>query len=476
MGANSKQRREAKKRKAQQQIHDRQRRAEESLLGGRASARAEANRTPPTTAPSPGEQANAAIESAKRAVAHGDEVLLEQALDTLIALPEHQGQRVGCIVAESILFLSLRALWVNGWQPLDVAHFAGKELGAEYRSFAVKAIGRESATTKARYVDERWREQLVRIGAINDSAPDVSNSDPDRTPSLGSLFPSPSATRDNQLGLRADLRCALGLIELISRMPTLPFLIPPPGQQPAGHVTTRRASTRLDDKILDRVRALLAKAESTTFEEEAGALTAKAQELMARHAIDIAMLDSRSATQVGAAARRIHIDDPYLDAKCSLLSVVAARNRCKAISTKQLAFSTIFGFDPDLDVVELLFTSLLTQATSAMIAAGSVSDRSGRSRTKSFRQAFLLAFASRIGERLRTGSQAASAEATEAFGAALLPVLARRDEAVEALRAQVFPKVTYKRSTISNAEGWAAGREAADKASIDLAKGSIGTK
>ena len=47
MGANSKQRREAKKRKAQQQIHDRQRRAEESLLGGRASARAEANRTPP---------------------------------------------------------------------------------------------------------------------------------------------------------------------------------------------------------------------------------------------------------------------------------------------------------------------------------------------------------------------------------------------------------------------------------------------
>jgi hypothetical protein len=40
------------------------------------------------------------------------------------------------------------------------------------------------------------------------------------------------------------------------------------------------------------VRALLAKAESTTYPEEADALTAKAQELMARHSIDRAMLDA----------------------------------------------------------------------------------------------------------------------------------------------------------------------------------------
>ena len=41
-------------------------------------------------------------------------------------------------------------------------------------------------------------------------------------------------------------------------------------------------SARPDEKVLGRVRALLAKAESTTFPEEAEALTAKAQELMAR--------------------------------------------------------------------------------------------------------------------------------------------------------------------------------------------------
>ena len=41
-----------------------------------------------------------------------------------------------------------------------------------------------------------------------------------------------------------------------------------------------------DPKITERVRALLAKAESTTFPDEAEAFTAKAQELIAQHAID----------------------------------------------------------------------------------------------------------------------------------------------------------------------------------------------
>ncbi|MDP9441581.1 MAG: DUF2786 domain-containing protein, partial [Actinomycetota bacterium] len=42
----------------------------------------------------------------------------------------------------------------------------------------------------------------------------------------------------------------------------------------------------IDDRILSRVRALLAKAESTEFAPEAEAFTEKAQELMARYAID----------------------------------------------------------------------------------------------------------------------------------------------------------------------------------------------
>jgi plasmid stabilization system protein ParE len=80
----------------------------------------------------------------------------------------------------------------------------------------------------------------------------------------------------------------------------------------------------LDPRLLDWVRALLAKAESTDYAPEADAFTAKAQELTARHAIDEVMLHS-VAGQTGhpphagkPIVRRICIDDPYARAKFSL--------------------------------------------------------------------------------------------------------------------------------------------------------------
>jgi len=74
--------------------------------------------------------------------------------------------------------------------------------------------------------------------------------------------------------------------------------------------------------VLQKVRGLLAKAESTEFEAEAAALTAKAQELMTRHAID------RAALHVGQAVGRpsiirVAIEAPYVDPKSLLLQLVA---------------------------------------------------------------------------------------------------------------------------------------------------------
>src|SRR5262249_11766348 len=121
-----------------------------------------------------------------------------------------------------------------------------------------------------------------------------------------------------------------------------------------------------DPRILDKVRALLAKAESTGFAEEAEALTAKAQQLMARHSIDEALLAAREGARDEPAGCRVGIDSPYELAKASLLDVVAGANRCRSVWAKSLGFATVIGFQPDLDAVELLYTSLLVQATSAM--------------------------------------------------------------------------------------------------------------
>ncbi|HEV2809851.1 MAG TPA: DUF2786 domain-containing protein [Acidimicrobiales bacterium] len=258
------------------------------------------------------------------------------------------------------------------------------------------------------------------------------------------------------------MACAVEVLALLLSLPRLPRL----GAAPA---SARRASrSGQDRRILEKVRALLAKAESTTFPEEAEALSSKAQELMARHSIDEAMVGSGAAARADDAPTgvRVPVDDPYAGAKSMLLSEVASANRCRAVWSKGLGFSTVVGFESDLEFVEVLYTSVLVQATSAMVAAGSRVDRSGRSRTRSFRQAFLTAYATRIGHRLRAAEAASQAAAAEEYGDALLPVLADRSAAVRAAEAEAFPGAVSRSVSISNGEGWAAGSAAADLASL----------
>jgi hypothetical protein len=252
------------------------------------------------------------------------------------------------------------------------------------------------------------------------------------------------------------LACAVELLRLLLSLPALPKLGGAPRPSPSG----------VDSRMLEKVRALLAKAESTTFPEEAEALSAKAQELMARHAIDTAMIGAGVPSREVPTGMRLPVDDPYASAKSVLLSEVAAANQCRAIWSKGFGFSTVMGFESDLMFVEILYTSLLVQATSAMVASGAQVDRSGRSRTRSFRQAFLLAYAMRIGDRLREAEAASRASAQEAYGEALLPVLAGRKAAVEAVSAATFPGAVNRSLTISNAAGWAAGMAAAELASL----------
>ena len=259
-----------------------------------------------------------------------------------------------------------------------------------------------------------------------------------------------------------DLARGIEVLAFLLSLPSLPRL--GVGRRPArpGH----------DLRVLERVRALLAKAESTTFAEEAEALSSKAQELMARHSIDEAMVDAvtgPSGAPGDAKAPggvRVPVDEPYASPKSILLSVVATANRCKAVWSKELGFSTVLGYESDLEFVEILYTSLLVQATGAMVAAGPQFDRNGRSRTRSFRQSFLLAYSVRIGDRLEKAERATVAAAAEEYGDALLPVLAGRLAAVDAACDEAFPDLRRRAISMSNAAGWMAGSVAADMASL----------
>ncbi|GAB3294565.1 hypothetical protein GCM10027298_03420 [Epidermidibacterium keratini] len=154
-----------------------------------------------------------------------------------------------------------------------------------------------------------------------------------------------------------------------------------------------------------------------------------------------------------------------------LLDQIASANRCRTVWSKEFGFSTIVGFESDLDATEMLYTSLLVQATHVMADAGSRQDYAGRSRTRTFRKSFLFAFAHRIGERLHEAADVETDAASKrATGQELVLALDARAEAVDTAVDELFPRVVSRAvSGDLDAEGWDVGRSAADVAHIGRA-------
>jgi hypothetical protein len=261
---------------------------------------------------------------------------------------------------------------------------------------------------------------------------------------------------------RDDLAFALRLAALVNVLPL--------GDLPAertSDVAPGASDSRASAK-LEQVRLLLAKAEATTFPDEAEALSEKAQELISKHSLQQLLeqdADRHGRRETQTTYRRLWLEAPYVDAKANLVHQVSEANRCKAIYSSKLGFCTVVGAAFDIDAVELMVTSLLAQAQRAMLRHGSRTDTAGRSRTRSFRQSFLVSFAVHIGKRLR---RAAEESVAAAGGPSLLPVLRGHDAEVRELFDKLFPNTTELSSSASNAEGWAGGRVAAELADLDI--------
>ncbi|HEX6417640.1 MAG TPA: DUF2786 domain-containing protein [Acidimicrobiales bacterium] len=352
------------------------------------------------------------------------------------------------------LVAAVAAAWQRGWQPADLHRVVERRVGRAPARLAAHAIAHEARRHAPAEVPARWRLQLDAIGATARDGSAAGH--PWAVP-----WPAGPPGGEAPPARLQAVEAAVLTVALVRSLPTLPRLGPIPGEAaPApGRVDA-------DPRVLRKVTSLLAKAESTSFPDEAEALTAKAQELMTRHAISRAQLDARRGGGAPAAARRIGIDDPYAGARYLLLSAVADANRCRAVWTRQWGFSTVFGDEGDLDTVELLYTSLLVQATRAMVAEPRPRSSSPAD-TRSFRQSFLVAFAQRVGERLARATEAVTADEARR-STALVPLLdARRQAADEALR-RAFPEVRTSRLSARNAHGWHAGTRAADRAQLEL--------
>lgn len=227
--------------------------------------------------------------------------------------------------------------------------------------------------------------------------------------------------------------------------------------------------SEIPDSTLARVRALLAKAESSEFTAEAEAFTAKAAELMAKYGIEQAMVGDRDPGTDKPGDRVITVTNPWGGEKASLVYRLAKAMRCEGIYLRRGEDGAhrvhIFGYGSDLERVELLYTSLLLQMTSALAR---VEVPAAARSPRAYRRSWLLGYVSEVTGRVAEAERRAAAEAAPPETAAKRStelVLADRKQAVEASFKARYPRIKW-RSVSSSGGGRAAGAAAARRANI----------
>lgn len=419
MGVNNKARRAAKRRRQQ------------ARTSGWSQARGHAS----------GRQNDEPADSIQRAAR-----LMSEALTALESRSATAGENAERLIQEipvrqlaALLHRSLTDLTVavvrHGWTPNDLGEITTRRLSARHIPLLAALVTEQAKRHSAVTISPAWQAELDNLGV-------------------------PGSTH---LTDAAGVAQALELIVLFGQLPALAQSIPPPGSPPDAF----RVAGGAEHKMLARVRALLAKAESTEFPEESEALSAKAQQLISAYALDdLAARADAGTPDERLMVRRMWIDAPYVSAKSMLIHAVAEANHCSSVFSEHLGFVTLVGRPTDVDATELLATSLLLQADRAMLLHRGQNGGSGPSRTTSFRRSFLLSFANRIGERLR--ESAADSLATSSRSSELVPVLAHVDERVQAATDELFPHLVHRAVRMSNARGWVAGRAAADLAVFNV--------
>jgi len=171
-------------------------------------------------------------------------------------------------------------------------------------------------------------------------------------------------------------------------------------------------TTEASDKLLDRVRKLLAKAEDESCTpHEAEALTAKAAELMAKYGIDRALLAAVRPETDAPGSRFVEIDNPWGRVKAHLLCGLGSALRCQCIMLTARGGLRIhvFGYESDIERADVLYTSVLIQMWHGL-AAARVPDRAS---PRSWRRSWLLGFAAAVIGRVKAAEDAARAQSEQ---------------------------------------------------------------
>ena len=241
-------------------------------------------------------------------------------------------------------------------------------------------------------------------------------------------------------------------------------------------MTSSTASSEAPDRLLDRVRKRLAKAEAEgVTAAEAQAFTAKAAELMAKYGIDRALLAATRPETDTPDNRIVDIYNPWARVQAHLLCGLAAALRCQCILLPADSGQRVhvFGYASDIERTDVLYTSVLIQMWHGL-AAAEVPARAAS--VRAWRRSWLLGFAAAVIGRVRSAEQraerAAGASTDGEYSRAAL-VLADRSVVIRQNVTDAYPLTRTARVTYTGT-GYGAGYAEGKRA--DIGTGRVGRK
>jgi hypothetical protein len=203
-------------------------------------------------------------------------------------------------------------------------------------------------------------------------------------------------------------------------------------------------------KITELVKKLLAQAEGTPFEKERDTFLAKARELIEKHQIDAQLLGQADPSKREGVIRHRMFNDAkgqrLIKAKREMIQYLADVYGCQTIrhGANGRAGLTLVGHESDVELILMMFNSLMLQLMTALAAAQNAGEVVGASGPVSYAHGWVR----RVGTRLLSAKADAAATAGPMSQAL---VLVDRSAMVQAQVEEWWPKLrTRKQATSVN--------------------------
>lgn len=222
--------------------------------------------------------------------------------------------------------------------------------------------------------------------------------------------------------------------------------------------------------VINLVKALIAKAESSPFPAEADAFMAKAQQLINDHAIDQARLGDLDPASIGHDAIDMH--GTYTKERSMIWGAVARANRCRVLTlsgygSSKVSTLTLVGRTQDRELVRLLAASLELQALRRL---GDLDPAASFETPVVQRRSFLRGFAREVADRLE-----ASGHTHAVVGASAERALVIASEAVDRYVGDNFD-VSHGRRSMVRHDGMAFSRGRRAGATADVGATRLGSR